>query len=56
MNLDERFVYDTYSISHKEDGTNFEAGKGYSILFEYSGVISTGDTGVFCSIDPDILK
>ena len=56
MILDERFIYDTYSISHRVDGKKFEAGKFYSILFEYSTVISTGNTGVFCSIDPDILK
>lgn len=39
-----------------ETSKHFEQGKSYSVIIEYEGKISTGNTGVYCAIDPDTLK
>ena len=39
-----------------ETSKQFEQGKSYSVIIEYDGKISTGNTGVYCATDPDCLK
>ena len=53
VELDQRFIYDTYGVTMPEANAEFTAGKTYRIIFKYKAKILDDITGVYCAMDSD---